>query len=41
MCLVLQKAKIQNIRVLSKERFIDEEGNNWNDGGFSGALNLS
>lgn len=41
MCLTLQKAKTENVRVWSKERLIDSERANWEDGSPSGTSNPS
>lgn len=41
MCPMIQKAKTQNIRVCSKERFIDQEGIDQEDGSLNGASNPS
>lgn len=41
MCPMIQKAEIQNIRVWSKEMFIDQEGTNQEDGSLNGASNSS
>lgn len=38
---MIQKAKTQNIRVCSKERFIGQEGINQEDGSLNGASNPS
>lgn len=41
MCLTLLKAKTQNIRVWSKDRFIDREGTNQEDGSLISTSNPS